>query len=185
MDINDSSQQTTKQITPTHNVLKVYHKNIRSLRKKSDELIGHLHPTLPHIRCLTEHHLNRLEKSYVTIEGYTIGAQFCRVTYEKGGAIIYVHNSLQYTTIDLSDFCKEKDIEICAIKLILDSLNIFVITIYRAPAGNFNYFLQLENILQSHSTSISHIIICGDLNVNYLIETHEKANLIICYLLTI
>jgi hypothetical protein len=33
MDINDSSRQTTKQITPTNNVLKVYHQNIRSLRK--------------------------------------------------------------------------------------------------------------------------------------------------------
>jgi hypothetical protein len=69
------------------------------------------------------------KKTYVNIEGYIIGAQFCRVTYEKGGAIIYAHNSLQYTTIDLSDYCKEKDIEICAIKLIINSLNIFIITI--------------------------------------------------------
>jgi hypothetical protein len=130
MDMNDSSLQTTKQMTPINNVLKVCHQNIRSLRKKSDELIGHLHPTVPHIICLTEHHLNILEKSYVNIEGYTIGAQFCRVTYEKGSAIVYVHNSLQYTTINLSDFCKEKDIGICAIKLIIGSLNIFVITIY-------------------------------------------------------
>jgi hypothetical protein len=156
----------------------IYHQNIRSLRKKLHELIGHLHPILPHVICLTEHHLNILVKTFVNIEGYTIGAQFCRVSYEKGGVIIYVHNSLQYTNIDLSKYCKEKNIEICSLKLIINSLNIFIITIYRAPSGNFNYFLQqLDNILQSFSTPTSHIIICGDLNINYLVENPLKRQL--------
>jgi hypothetical protein len=112
MDMNDRSLQISNQITPNNNSFKIYHQNIRSLRKKLHELIGHLHPILPHVICLTEHHLNILEKTYVNIEGYTIGAQFCMVTYEKGGVIIYVHNSLQYTNIDLSEYCKEKYIEI-------------------------------------------------------------------------
>jgi hypothetical protein len=139
MDINDRSLQISIQTTPNNNFLKIYYQNIRSLRKKLHELIGHLHPILPHVICLNEHHLNILEKAYVNIEGYTIGAQFCRVTYEKGGVIIYVHNSLQYTNIDLSEYCKENDIEICALNLIIKALKIFIITIYRTPSGNFNY----------------------------------------------
>jgi exonuclease III len=178
MDMNISSLQFTNQTISHNNVFKIYHQNIRSLRKKLHELIGHLHPISPHVICLNEHHLDILEKTYVNIEGYTIGAQFCRVPYGKGGAIIYVHNSLQYTNIDLSKYCKENYIEICAVKLIINSLNILIITIYRTPSGNFNYFLQqLDNILQSFSTSTSHIIICGDLNINYLIENPQKRQL--------
>ena len=50
-------------------------------------------------------YLNILEKSHVNIESYTIGAQFCRALYERG-VIIYVHNSLKFTNIDLSEYCK-------------------------------------------------------------------------------
>jgi hypothetical protein len=128
--------------------------------------------------CLTDHHLNIQEKTYVNIEGYTIGAQFCRVLYERGGVIIYVHSSSQYMNIDLSEYCKEKYIEICAVKLIINSLNMFIMAIYRSPSGNFNYILQqLDNILQSFSTPASHIIICGDLNINYLVENEQKKQL--------
>jgi exonuclease III len=128
--------------------------------------------------CLTEHHLNILAKTYVNKEGYTIRAPFCRKKKKKGGVIIYVHNSLQYTNIDLSEYCKEQDIEICAVKLIINSLNMFIITIYRAPTGNFNYIVQkLDNILQSFSTPASHIIICGDLNINYLVQNEQKKQL--------
>jgi hypothetical protein len=126
--------------------------------------------------CLTEHHLNILEETYVNIESYNIGAQFCRVLYEKGGVIIYVHSSLQYRNIDLKEYCKEKDIKICAVKLIINFLNMFIIAIYRAPSGNFNYSLQqLYNILQSFSTPASHIITCGDLNM----KMNRRSNLII------
>jgi len=87
-------------------------------------------------------------------------------------------NGLKFINIDLSEYCKEKDIEICAVKLIINSLNMCIITIYRAPAGNFSFFLQsLDNILQSLYTPASHIIICGDLHTNYLVENEQKKQL--------
>jgi len=81
--MNNRSQQISNQIILNNNSFKVYHQNVRSLRKKSHELPGHLYPVLPHVMCLTEHHLNILEETYVNIEGYSIGAQFCRVLFEK------------------------------------------------------------------------------------------------------
>ena len=176
--MNDNFHQFSNKSTINSKVFKVYHQNIRALRNKIRELVAHLNSIVPHVICLTEHHLNILEKNYFNIEGYTVGAQYCRVSYKKGGAIIYIHNSLQYTTIDLSKFCKDKDIEICAIRLTINSLNILIITIYRAPSGNFNYFIkQLDNILQSLPTQTSHTIVCGDLNINYLIESTQKRQL--------
>jgi len=178
MDMNDRSPQNTNQIKLNKVAFKIYHQSVRSLRKKSHELLCHVYPVLPHVICLMQHHLNILGKSHVNIEGYTIWAQFCRVSYEKRGVIIYAHNTLKFINIGLSEYCKEKDIEICVVKLIINSLNMCIITIYRAPTGNFNFFLQnLDKVLLSLYTPASHIIICGDLNINYLVENEQKKQL--------
>jgi hypothetical protein len=46
--------------------------------------------------------MNKMRLNHVHIENYNLGAQFCRATYEKGAAAIYVHNSLKFTNSDLS-----------------------------------------------------------------------------------
>jgi hypothetical protein len=58
------------------------------------------------------------------------------------------------------------------------ALNICVLTLYRAPSGNFSSFLlKLDTILQSQYTPMQHFIICGDINVNYLNESEDKNQL--------
>jgi hypothetical protein len=53
-----------------------------------------------------------------------------------------------------------------------------VITVYRAPTGNFDTFLQkLDNILNIHNNSKSEFIICGDVNVNYLEKGDRRQQL--------
>jgi len=119
--------------------------------------------------------MNALEYSHINLEGYTAGVHFCRALHEKGGVIIYIHNNLEFINIDLSKYCKEKDFEACAIQLTTTYLNICIITIYRSPTGNFNYFLlNLDKVLQLLHTPTLHIIICGDINVNYLTENDQK-----------
>jgi len=112
MDVKDGSPQNTDQRKVKEAPFKIFHQNIRSLRKKSHELLCHLHSDLPHIICLMEHHLNILERDYINVEGYTAGAHYCRALHEKGGVIIYVHNNLEFTNIDLSEYCKEKDLKL-------------------------------------------------------------------------
>jgi len=175
MDLNVRSTQSINQPMLNRGYLKIYHQNVRSLRRKTSELLSHLHPGLPHVLCLTEHHLNIMEINYVNIENYALGAKFCRALYKKGGVAIYVHNSLKFKNIDLSKYCKEKDFEICAVKLNSSSAIVCIITIYRAPTGNFNYFLQsIDNVLQSLYIPNSHIIIFGDININYLVENEQR-----------
>ena len=132
--------------------------------------------------------MNVLEYSHINIEDYTAGVQFCRALHEKGGVIMYVHNNLTFTNTDLSEYCKEKDFEACAIKLTTTSLNICIITIYRSPTGDFNGFLQnLDKVLQLLYTSALHINICGHININYLAESEQKRqvnNLLLMYNLT-
>ena len=157
---------------------KIFRQNIRGLGKKPGELLSHLHPDFPHVLCLTEHHLKYSQLEEVHIEGYKLGAHFFRQIQEKGGVAIFVHNSLGFINIDIVTHCKAQDIEICALKLSFDTLNIYVLTLYRAPSGNVSSFLlKLDTILQSLYTPMSHFIICGDININYLKENEDKTHL--------
>ena len=109
---------------------------------------------------------------------YNIGAQFCREGNGKGGVVIYSHNSLNFTVIDFHKFSTNKDIEIVGVKLTINTIIIYIISLYRSPTGNFRHFLQtLDGILLSLNSHISHTIICGDTNVNNLIHNNQKKNL--------
>ena len=53
-----------------------------------------------------------------------------------------MHESIDFDTIPTHHFCKEKDLEICAVKVILSKIKIVIITVCRSPTGNYNYFLR-------------------------------------------
>jgi hypothetical protein len=117
--------------------------------------------------------MNIMEIIFLNLENYTLGAQFCRASNCKVVLVMYVHNSLKFTITDQCKYSKEKDIEICEVKL-----NVSSSTVHRSSLGNFNYFLQtLDKVLQSLYTPDSHIIICGDININYLIQNDQKRRL--------
>ncbi|PNF30772.1 hypothetical protein B7P43_G06180, partial [Cryptotermes secundus] len=137
-----------------------------------------MNSNLPHILCLTEHHMKQLELEHLHLENYNLGARYCRKTLEKGGVSIFVHENLKFTKINLEDYCKDQDLEACALKLDSPFSNICILTLYRAPSGNFNHFLnRLETILNVLHSSKVEFIICGDININYLIDSNRKLNL--------
>ena len=111
----------------------------------------------------------------VNLGQYTLGASFCRQTYKHGGACIYVSKDIQFNSINLDQYNKEKDLEICALKLCLLSSSFTIICIYRSPTGNFTYFLdQLESILNKLYKTSTELIICGDFNINYFNNNSRK-----------
>jgi hypothetical protein len=68
-----------------------------------------------------------------------------------------------------------KYFEIRGVQLHISSYTIIIIAIFRSPSGDFTYFLvSLEFILnQIYNNSIV-IILCGELNINYLNDNHTK-----------
>jgi hypothetical protein len=76
--------------------------------------------------------------------------------------------------VNLNAFCKEA----CAIKLQFPSGNIYILAIYRAPTGDFSYFLNgLEANLKPLCNLNSEFIISGDFNVNYLDYSNRRKQL--------
>jgi exonuclease III len=113
-----------------------------------------------------------------SIERYKLSAKFCRQQYRNGGTCIFVHESINCDIIPTDHICKEKDLEMCAIKLNLQKTNIVIIVIYRSPSGNYGYFLmKLDLFLKSLCTIRTEYIICGDINVDYLYSHSRKQQL--------
>ena len=94
-----------------------------------------------------------------------------------GGVCIFVNKNLNFRNIDIRKFLHEQDIEAGAVKLSVNSLNICILSIYRAPSGNFALFLdKLEMILNLLHNNNKQLIICGDININSLVENKKKKN---------
>jgi exonuclease III len=72
----------------------------------------------------------------------------------------------------------EKQFEVCAVKVKLDSKRLCIITIYRASIGNIDIFItNLDTKLRNLCSPSQVLIICGDININYLNDSEKKRKL--------
>jgi len=133
--IKDSSQ------VPRNKSLKIFHQNIRGLGNKANELYCHLHHHLPHILCLSEHHLSESELILTHLTNYSLGASYCRKTFLKGCVSVFVYRNLKYNTINIDEYNIDKDIEACAIQLDSTFNKLCILAIYGSPRGDFTNFL--------------------------------------------
>jgi len=154
----------------------IFHQNIGGVNSnKLDELSVCLSANSPHTICFTEHHLGINEIDTIVLANYRLGAKFCRNTRKNGGVCIFTHESIQSANINLNELCQEKYLEICAVKLHLLSYELSIITIYRSLSGNFQYFVDnLVKILSMIYSNTIEVIIFGDININYLIDSTYK-----------
>jgi len=113
----DKSYKQKKKVTNSKNLFKIFHQNIRGLKSKVDALLNSLLPQYPHVMCLTEHHLKDYEIDNLPVEHFKLGSKFCRHEFKNGGVCIFIHENLEFFSITLDKYCKEKDIEVCAINL--------------------------------------------------------------------
>jgi exonuclease III len=127
---------------------------------------------------LSKHHMRKQEMSNISLSGYKLATSFCRKKFLKGGVCILVRSDIIYHAVHLEKSCNEKSLEICAIKLNISSKNFIVCCVYRSSSGNVNQFLkQLEGTLKGlYQPSVTSVI-CGDLNINFLVESLAKQKL--------
>ena len=123
------------------NSLTIFHQNICGLREKTDELTRSMLPNCLHILCFSEHHLKEFELDQINVDGYRLGARYCRQVVKRGGVCIFVYKTLKYINTNLGKYCEDQDTEVCALKLEMTSFHICIMAVYRAPTGNFNLFL--------------------------------------------
>jgi hypothetical protein len=80
--------------------------------------------------------------------------------------------------IDILQNCGEKDLEICAVELETKASKFIILSLYRAPTGDFNQFLKkLDDTLKYLHKPKVEFLICGDINTDYLLESNRKKQL--------
>ena len=77
--------------------------------------------------------------------------------------------------IDLGKYCKDQDIEVCALKLESTTFSAYIMAVFRAPNGSFNLSLNgLDGIIKTLYEVDLKLIICGDINIDYLTDSDKK-----------
>jgi hypothetical protein len=91
---------------------------------------------------------------------------------------IFVREDFDFVSIPLDKYCKEKDIEVCAVRLQKPPMQLIIVAIYRSPSGNFATFLKnLDSILCTWYSNKIKFVICGDINFNYLGNCKKRQKL--------
>lgn len=118
--------------------LNVIHLNIQGLSCKIDDIRSYLSGEMHDVLCFTEHHLQSTEN--VHLDGYICASRFSRITYRRGGVIIYVKPYIQFRNIDLNKFCIEMISEFCSV--FLEDHSLLIVAVYRSgssiDASQFN-----------------------------------------------
>jgi endonuclease/exonuclease/phosphatase family metal-dependent hydrolase len=66
-------------------------------------------------------------------------------------------------------------LEICAVELETKASKLIVLSVYRAPIGDFNLFLKkLDDSLKYLYRPRTEFLLCGDINTDYLLESNRK-----------
>jgi exonuclease III len=159
-------------------VFAIYHQNIQGLKGKTNEIMISLISCAPNIFCLTEHHLLHSEIDNAWIPNYKLAANYTRNSLKCGGVCIFIRDNIQFSQVDTIQYCKDQDLEIAAIKLKLETTNVIVLCLYRAPVGNFVYFInRLDDLLHSLHSPKLRFIICGDFKTNFSETNSRKSEL--------
>ena len=136
-----------------------------------DELSNSLFPDYPNIMCLTEHHLKDYEIDNLPIDQFKLGSKFCRHEFKNGGVCIFVHEDIDFFSISLDKYCKEKDIEVCVVRLKIILIQLIILAIYRSPSGLSDHEVQIiiiENIV--FTKQINNITTKRDINDQSIVE---------------
>lgn len=157
------------------------HQNVQCLSNKVAVLEFELYNRLIDIVCITEHWQSYDSISAMNLDGYNLVTSFCRQKSIHGGSAIYVANKHMpfCKKMDLNRFCSEFEFECCGMRVSMDGgMELMVVSIYRSPSSDVNSFIStLNNFLLSIKTGKRNLIICGDLNVNFLRNSEEKQQL--------
>jgi hypothetical protein len=104
----------------------------------------------PHMWCLSKHHMVEQDLLHLTLDGYLLGSSFCKQNLQRGSVCLFVEKDQCFNKIDISHHCKEQDLEICTVQLETKTFNLIILSLHRAPSGDYHQFLRgLDAILKS------------------------------------
>lgn len=156
--------------------LNIVHQNIQGLSSKALEIELFLKKYNVQILCVTEHWLKMEQLLLFNNEYFSVGSAFVRKKTIHGGSLIYVCSSVNYKERkDIADLSIERTIELSCVEL----KQYIVVCVYRPPQSDFILFeTVMEDVMKRLSSVHKHVIVCGDFNVDLLVQTQTSIRLI-------
>ena len=161
------------------NQLTLYCVNIRSIRavvsenptiRKFDYLCAEASSREHSIVCVSETWLHKSDKDIdIEMPDYTMYRRD-RPMNRYGGLVTYIHNSVNSNRLTCF---KPADSEIMCLEIKCDNNKILLCSCYRPPNKSSNFFFDdVQNILDSASSTFDTVIFIGDMNCKHSDFTH-------------
>jgi len=175
----DFSDKTNSAINyKLYDIRLLYH-NVQSLSNKLLDIAVILATDYSYINilCFTEHWLSDAQLQVLNIDGFKLVNYFSRSHSASGGSCIFVRNIIEMKDVNyLRKLGKERIFKISAIEL--SSNNTILACIYRSPDSDLYTILHtLELLISKVSSKGKHLILCGDLNMNFLQQNSKPVDL--------
>ena len=142
--------------------IRIFYTNADSLLNKLTELNLIISSNDYQVVCITESNLNDdIKKAEIYIPNFDQIFLANRKHGDKGGSIVYVHNSIKAEQLKAFDGC-----ESLALKLLLDEATVTLVCLYRSPSlsveGNDKLLQHLKSLPDDPNENL---IIVGDVNL--------------------
>ena len=151
--------------------------NVQSINNKTNTLEVFLHENKPDILSIAEHWCPEEQMKIIQLEGYKMITAFCREKWKNGGSCIYAKSEIvdEAKPLNITRFAVEKQSEWCAVIIKKAYLKCCVVSVYRPPDGDRDVFLRLLSDTLVYCFGIcENVFLCGDLNINYKLNSIGK-----------
>ncbi|XP_044755601.1 uncharacterized protein LOC123314388 [Coccinella septempunctata] len=167
--------------------LKIIQLNVQGINDKFNYLDVIISIENPDILSIAEVWSSPDQVSFLAINGYYIAASYCRSLHQRGGTAIYVKSDYLAENIkQIEGFSFELQCELCAINLKVSTKNVSIISVYRPPGANTEFFVDsLSCALDCCFARSDLIFVCGNFNINYFAPHNYLDYLLLRYNLKI
>lgn len=155
---------------------------MQCVKNKVDVLDAFYHLNNIDVGCVTESWCINGETDLLHIADYTVAAYYERRSMTHGGVVILLRDDLSFRSCEKINLLSvESAFECAAVRVTCDSHDIVIVCIYRTRDGSIPLLLsKLEECLAvvTSMRGVNRIMICGDLNIDYLTDGNDKKELV-------
>lgn len=146
------------------------HQNIEGISSKVLEIELFMNCQNIDIFCVTEHWLKSYEIMF-NFDNHQVGSSFCREHADRGGSLILLHHNIKFKErSDIVRLSVERTIELACVEL----EQLIVVSVYSPPSAKYDDFEKvMDDVLQIICKSNKKIVVCGDFNINILLDNSE------------
>lgn len=125
-----------------------------------------------HILCFNEHWLSHDEMNTLSVAGFVHASSFCRTVHLRGGVGVFVNRRIKIIPLPFRAENLSVEVHFEVTGIVYNNLQ--VITVYRSPSGDFDLYLSKLSDLLDRLDLKRGIVVTGDFNVHFELETRES-----------